>query len=48
VRILGIPDRLIEHGTPKELQQECGYDARGIKKTVLEMMRDKVSVHTPV
>src|SRR5689334_4662294 len=28
VRILGIPDRLVEHGTPKELWRECGYDAQ--------------------
>ena len=27
VCILGIPDRIVEHGNPKELQQECGYDA---------------------
>ena len=44
VRILGIPDRLVEHGTPKELQRECGYDAQGIKETVLEMMKDKIQV----
>lgn len=44
VRILGIPDRLVEHGTPKELQHECGYDAAGIKETVLEMMKGKVKV----
>ncbi|RYZ27456.1 MAG: 1-deoxy-D-xylulose-5-phosphate synthase, partial [Sphingobacteriales bacterium] len=44
VRILGIPDRIVEHGTPKELQHECGYDAAAIKMTVLEMMKDKVRV----
>ena len=44
VRILGIPDRLVEHGTPKELQHECGYDAAGIRETVLEMMKGKVRV----
>ncbi|MFN8291546.1 MAG: 1-deoxy-D-xylulose-5-phosphate synthase [Chitinophagaceae bacterium] len=44
VRILGIPDRLVEHGTPKELHRECGYDAEAIRETVLEMMRGKVSV----
>ena len=37
VRILGIPDRLVEHGTPKELHRECGYDAEGIKQTIYEM-----------
>jgi 1-deoxy-D-xylulose-5-phosphate synthase len=42
VKILGIPDRLIEHGTPKELHRECGYDADAIKEAVLKMMKDKV------
>lgn len=37
VRILGIPDRLVEHGTPKELHRECGYDTEGIKQTIYEM-----------
>jgi 1-deoxy-D-xylulose-5-phosphate synthase len=42
--MLGIPDRLVEHGTPKELQHECGYDAEAIKEAVLEMMKGKVNV----
>jgi 1-deoxy-D-xylulose-5-phosphate synthase len=45
VKILGIPDRLVEHGTPKELQRECGYDAEGIADAVRQMMNDKVTVH---
>jgi 1-deoxy-D-xylulose-5-phosphate synthase len=44
IKILGIPDRIVEHGTPKELQQECGYDPVAIADTVREMMKDKVSV----
>ncbi|HTI12648.1 MAG TPA: 1-deoxy-D-xylulose-5-phosphate synthase [Puia sp.] len=44
VRILGIPDQIIEHGTPKELQKECGYDASAIAAAVREMMGDKVTV----
>ncbi len=44
LRMLGIPDRLVEHGTPKELHRECGYDAQGIRETVLEMMREKIKV----
>ncbi|HXD78307.1 MAG TPA: 1-deoxy-D-xylulose-5-phosphate synthase [Puia sp.] len=44
VRILGIPDRVVEHGTPKELQHECGYDAPAIVAAVREMMKDKVRV----
>jgi 1-deoxy-D-xylulose-5-phosphate synthase len=46
VKMLGIPDRLVEHGTPKELHRECGYDAAGIAQTVREMMKDKVTVGT--
>ncbi|MGV3530364.1 MAG: 1-deoxy-D-xylulose-5-phosphate synthase [Flavisolibacter sp.] len=38
VRILGIPDRIVEHGTPNELHRECGYDAEGIADTVREML----------
>ena len=42
IKMLGIPDRLVEHGTPKELQKECGYDTEAIKETVLEMLKGKV------
>ncbi|MDP4150372.1 MAG: 1-deoxy-D-xylulose-5-phosphate synthase [Bacteroidota bacterium] len=44
VRILGIPDRVVEHGSPKELQRECGFDAAAIARTIREMMNDKVRV----
>ncbi|MFN6409978.1 MAG: 1-deoxy-D-xylulose-5-phosphate synthase [Bacteroidota bacterium] len=37
LRILGIPDRLVEHGTPAELHRECGYDAAAIIRAVREM-----------
>jgi 1-deoxy-D-xylulose-5-phosphate synthase len=42
VRIMGIPDRIVEHGTPKELQHECGYDAPAIAAAVREMMGESV------
>jgi 1-deoxy-D-xylulose-5-phosphate synthase len=48
IKILGIPDRLVEHGTPKELHHECGYDAQGIKEAVLQMMKGKVSVSASI
>ena len=48
VTILGIPDRLVEHGTPKELHRECAYDAQGIADTVREMMKDIVSVNVSI
>ncbi|MER3469833.1 MAG: 1-deoxy-D-xylulose-5-phosphate synthase [Chitinophagaceae bacterium] len=41
VRILGIPDRIVEHGTLKELHRECGYDAQAIAATVREMVSAK-------
>lgn len=37
VKMLGIPDRIVEHGKPEELHRECGYDAAGIAATVREM-----------
>lgn len=44
VRMLGIPDHIVEHGTLKELQHECGYDAPAIAATIRDMMKDKVNV----
>lgn len=41
VKILGIPDLVIEQGTPKELQKECGYDAVAIAAAVREMMNEE-------
>ncbi|MEK0413891.1 MAG: hypothetical protein RL070_1379 [Bacteroidota bacterium] len=38
VTILGIPDRLVEHGTLKELHSECAYDAAGIEAAVKQMI----------
>jgi len=46
VKILGIPDRIVEHGTPKELHRECGFDAQGIAEAVREMVKDKIRVST--
>jgi len=46
IKILGIPDGIIEHGTLKELHKECGYDAQAIASTVRELMKDKV--HTDI
>jgi 1-deoxy-D-xylulose-5-phosphate synthase len=44
VKMLGIPDRLVEHGSIKELHRECEYDAQAVADTVREMMKDKVRV----
>jgi 1-deoxy-D-xylulose-5-phosphate synthase len=44
VKMLGIPDRIVEHGSQKELHRECHYDAEAIAETAREMMKDAVSV----
>jgi 1-deoxy-D-xylulose-5-phosphate synthase len=44
VKILGIPDRLVEHGTLKELHRECGYDAQGIAESVKSLLSSEVQV----
>lgn len=38
IKILGIPDRLVEHGTPRQLYEEIGIDASGIAKAVRESL----------
>ena len=43
VKIMGIPDRLVEHGTPKELYRECEYDAQAIA----EQVRNMLGANTP-
>ncbi len=44
VKILGIPDRLVEHGTPKQLYAEIGLDAAAIADAVRVMLKEKVTV----
>lgn len=46
VRMLGIPDRIVEHGKPEELHRECGYDAGSIASKVREMLKSKITVIT--
>ncbi|NIG52782.1 1-deoxy-D-xylulose-5-phosphate synthase [Chitinophaga sp. Cy-1792] len=44
IRMLGVPDTIIEHGKPEELFRECGYDAAGIARATREMMKNKITV----
>lgn len=44
VRIMGIPDRIVEHGSQKELYRECDYDAQAIAETARELMKEKITV----
>lgn len=43
VKMLGIPDRIVEHGKPEELHRECGYDAEGIADAVKELLHAPAS-----
>ncbi|WP_372651768.1 1-deoxy-D-xylulose-5-phosphate synthase [Draconibacterium sp.] len=38
IKILGIPDQFIEHGTPEELYRECGIDTQGIVITAKQLV----------
>jgi 1-deoxy-D-xylulose-5-phosphate synthase len=44
VKIMGIPDRLVEHGTPKQLYDEIGLDASAIAAVLREMVKEKLTV----
>ena len=48
VKMLGIPDRVVEHGKPEELHRECGYDTLAITSTVREMISGRVKSTTLV
>ena len=48
LKILGIPDRIVEHGTLKELHRECGYDAQAIVDAVREMMSSKIDISSVI
>ena len=42
VKRLGIPDRIVEHGTQLELHQECGFDVTGITETARSLVVKEV------
>ena len=44
VKMLGIPDRIVEHGSQKQLHHECHYDADAIAETIREMMKESLQV----
>jgi len=41
VKILGIPDKVIEHGSQLELHTECGFHPEGIAETAKELVGAK-------
>jgi 1-deoxy-D-xylulose-5-phosphate synthase len=42
IKILGIPDAIVEHGSLKELHQECHYDAAAIADAVKTLLGKSV------
>ena len=44
VKMLGIPDRIVEHGSQKQLHHECHYDSDAIAETIREMMKESLQV----
>jgi 1-deoxy-D-xylulose-5-phosphate synthase len=42
IKILGIPDTVVEHGTLKDLHQECHYDAAAIADAVKTLLGNLV------
>lgn len=44
VRLLGIPDRVIEQGKPVEQHRECGFDPESIANAVRDMLEVTVKV----
>jgi 1-deoxy-D-xylulose-5-phosphate synthase len=45
VKLLGIPDKFIEHGSPEDLYKECGIDVKGITNSVLDLLGTKKAVN---
>jgi 1-deoxy-D-xylulose-5-phosphate synthase len=43
VKILGIPDAIVEHGSPKELYNEVGIDANHIAEVIRDMAKIEVN-----
>src|SRR5699024_12543105 len=39
VSIMGVPDRIVEHGTQEELHEEVGLNPEGIKNKVYDVLK---------
>ena len=40
---LGIPDRIVEHGTQLELHKDCGFDAQGIYQAAVKILEIEIA-----
>lgn len=44
LEMLGMPDRIVEHGKQPQLWEECGYDAKAVIAKVREMVQSDVLI----
>ncbi|MBN2486264.1 MAG: 1-deoxy-D-xylulose-5-phosphate synthase [Bacteroidales bacterium] len=42
IKVLGVPDTFIGHGTQKELWRDCGIDAEGIARSAMSFFKSKI------
>jgi len=45
IKKIGIPDRYVEHGTPKILREKYGLDSEGIIKETLTLLPEVKRIH---
>jgi 1-deoxy-D-xylulose-5-phosphate synthase len=38
-KLIGIPDKFIEHGTMEQLRADCGISEKGIERAIMELMQ---------
>jgi 1-deoxy-D-xylulose-5-phosphate synthase len=46
VTLLGIPDIVVEHGAPKQLHEECGFDAKAIAEAARKLAVNELNLKT--
>ena len=46
IKMMGVPDRFVEHGTPQELYTECGFDADSIVEVAVQLSRNNLLSNT--
>ncbi|RMG81706.1 MAG: 1-deoxy-D-xylulose-5-phosphate synthase [Bacteroidetes bacterium] len=46
VKMLGVPDRFIEHGTQDELYKECGFDIDSQVKEAVKLVKKEAKIKT--
>ena len=44
---IGLPDQVLEHGDPQKLLVQCGLDADGIQKSVMQRFGTRLTVVRP-